>query len=99
MDRSPAMRPRAEAVMPCPLCHAPLRNTAERCTRCGAERHFGPKRTETALGMVIGSALLFGVSLLLFPLSFCTVLLALLGLGAGFLYAHIRFGIDRWLRH
>ncbi|WP_240775371.1 hypothetical protein [Neokomagataea tanensis] len=92
------MQPHTSAVIPCPLCRAPLRNTADFCEKCGAERHFGPRRIELISGMIGGCALITTASLLLRPFSLWTVLFALVGIFVGFFYAHVRFGVDRWLK-
>lgn len=92
------MRPNSTAVIPCPLCRTPLRNTADYCSSCGAERHFGPRRIEVTSSIIGGFIMLPGVSLLVRPFSLWTVLFAVIGIGVGFFYAHVRYGIDRWLK-
>lgn len=91
-------QPEARAIALCPVCRNPMRPTAEKCPHCGAERHHGPRHIESAVFAFAGMVLLAAISTLILPISVWTIVFAAVGLGAGFLFSHNRFGGDRWLR-
>ncbi|GBR08029.1 hypothetical protein [Gluconobacter frateurii] len=91
------MEPLSSAVTICPVCRQKIRSTAEQCPNCGAERHFGPRLIESGICAFAGMVILAAISRLLMPMSLWTIIFAVVGLCAGFLFSHNRFGGDRWL--
>ncbi len=54
----PMRAPEVSGIQLCPVCHGKMRQTAEICPHCGAEKHFGATPWEavrfTLGGLVIG---------------------------------------------
>ncbi|GBR05582.1 hypothetical protein [Acetobacter oeni] len=54
----PMKDPEMSGIQLCPVCHGKMRQTAEICPHCGAEKHFGATHWEmirfTLGGLVLG---------------------------------------------
>ncbi|UMM64456.1 zinc ribbon domain-containing protein [Aristophania vespae] len=82
----------------CPICHKPLKSSAQHCPHCGAIKQFGPALLETALFSLVGMVVFPALSTLFIPLSLWSILIAFIGLGAGFIFAQFRFTTERWVK-
>lgn len=81
----------------CPVCHGKMRQTAEICPHCGAERHFGATRWEMArftlgglaVGLLLAVATRAGIGVGIIAVASCVTI--------AFIVGQSRHG-HRWLK-